>query len=340
VFDLNTPQECSAFHQDAFSVDLQDKMLKKEKVSNNFWHKFARNKAAVVGLGTVVVMTLLGILAPVIAPYNPNSINLAQTFRAPLTEGHPLGTDDLGRDLFSRILYGARMSILVALSSTLTRKEAKQRAIAVLKSVGIPDAATRFEAYPFELSGSMCLGLDGHLIHRYPHEFSGGQRQRINIARVLALNPRLIVCDEPVSALDISIQAQVINLFIRLQRAYGLTYVFISHDLGVVRHVSDIIAVMYLGTLVEYCVAEEIYKTPLHPYTQALLSAVPTNNPFEFKKQTELEGEIRGAIGRNNGCPLKERCPCRMRQCWENVPSLKNYNGDGHQVACFLYHEV
>ena len=134
------------------------------------------------------------------------------------------------------------------------------------------------------------VGLDVQHVNRFPHEFSGGQRQRINVARALALNPKLIICDEPVSALDVSIQAQVLNLFNRLQKEYNLTYVFISHDLGVIKHVSDRIAIMYLGRIVELCDADKLYDNPLHPYTKALLSAIPTESPFVKKGENCAEG--------------------------------------------------
>ena len=181
-----------------------------------------------------------------------------------------------------------------------------------------------------------CVGLDAQHVHRYPHEFSGGQRQRINIARVLSLNPDLIVCDEPVSALDVSIQAQVINLFRRLQDEFQLTYVFISHDLGVIKHISDRIAIMYLGQVVELCQAETIYEKPMHPYTQALLSAIPSNSPFEKKKAIELTGDIPSPIGDRKGCPLASRCPRCTARCREEAPQLRETE-PGHQVACFLY---
>ena len=180
------------------------------------------------------------------------------------------------------------------------------------------------------------VGLDIQHVHRYPHEFSGGQRQRINIARALALNPKLIVCDEPVSALDVSIQAQVLNLFNQLQREYGLTYVFISHDLSVIKHISDRIAIMYLGRIVEICRAQELYENPLHPYTKALLSAIPPESPFEKRERIVLKGEIPSPIGEQIGCPLAGRCSFCKERCRNEMPGLCD-RGDGHQVACFLY---
>ena len=182
------------------------------------------------------------------------------------------------------------------------------------------------------------VGLDIQHMNRYPHEFSGGQRQRINVARALALKPKIIVCDEPVSALDVSIQAQVLNLFNRLQRQHNLTYIFISHDLGVIKHVSDRIAIMYLGRVVELCRASQIYDNPLHPYTKALLSAIPPESPFQKKDRIVLKGEIPSPIGEQVGCPLAGRCPNCMERCSKEIPVLKD-TGDGHQVACFLYHD-
>ncbi|CUN04364.1 ABC transporter ATP-binding protein [Blautia hydrogenotrophica] len=180
------------------------------------------------------------------------------------------------------------------------------------------------------------VGLDVQHVHRYPHEFSGGQRQRINIARALSLTPKLIVCDEPVSALDVSIQAQVLNLFNRLQEEYHLTYVFISHDLSVIKHISDRIAIMYLGRIVELCDADSIYENPLHPYTKALLSAIPQESPFEKKERIVLTGEIPSPIGDQIGCPLAKRCPNCTERCMKDIPKLKEVS-KGHQVACFLY---
>ncbi len=180
------------------------------------------------------------------------------------------------------------------------------------------------------------VGLDTQHTHRYPHEFSGGQRQRINVARALALDPKIVVCDEPVSALDVSVQAQVLNLLNDLQVKHHLTLVFISHDLSVIKHVSDRIAIMYLGRIAELCEAEEIYIKPLHPYTQALLSAIPPDSPFEEKKQIELKGEIPSPIGELKGCPLASRCPFVMDRCRVEIPLLKEVS-PGHEVACFLY---
>lgn len=180
------------------------------------------------------------------------------------------------------------------------------------------------------------VGLDAQYTYRYPHEFSGGQRQRINVARALALNPKIIVCDEPVSALDVSVQAQVLNLLNDLQKKHNLTLIFISHDLSVIKHVSDRIAIMYLGKVVELCKAEEIYNNPKHPYTQALLSAIPPESPFEKKEQIELKGEIPSPIGEQKGCSLATRCPYVMEKCKKEIPILKEVN-EGHQVACYLY---
>ena len=181
------------------------------------------------------------------------------------------------------------------------------------------------------------VGLTADFASRFPHELSGGQRQRIGIARALAMEPDFIVCDEPIAALDVSIQAQVLNLFNRLQRQHNLTYIFISHDLGVIKHVSDRIAIMYLGRVVELCRAAQIYENPLHPYTKALLSAIPPESPFQKKERIVLKGEIPSPIGDQVGCPLAGRCPNCTERCTREIPTLQDI-GDGHQVACFLYH--
>ena len=170
-----------------------------------------------------------------------------------------------------------------------------------------------------------------------PHEFSGGQRQRIGIARALASNPSLIICDEPISALDVSIQAQIINLLERLQVELGLSYIFIAHDLSVVKHISDQIAVMYLGRVVEMTESEELYQKPLHPYTQALLNAIPIPDPKveRQRKELKLQGEPPSLLKRPEGCDFAGRCPYATERCRTSKPELKKVD-EKHQVACFL----
>ncbi|WP_223588345.1 ABC transporter ATP-binding protein [Neobacillus bataviensis] len=181
------------------------------------------------------------------------------------------------------------------------------------------------------------VGLDIHHLHRYPHEFSGGQRQRIGIARALALNPQIIVCDEPVSALDVSIQSQILNLLKSLQQKLGLTLIFISHDLSVVEHISDRIAVMYLGKIVETGTREEIFNNPQHPYTKALLSSVPIADPKQkkMKHRINIEGDIPSAKNPPKGCAFYSRCPVKMDKCNEVIPELRKVSPN-HQALCHL----
>lgn len=172
---------------------------------------------------------------------------------------------------------------------------------------------------------------------RYPHEFSGGQRQRIGIARALALRPKLIIADEPVSALDVSIQAQILNLLQELQQQLGLTYLFISHDLSVVRHISDRVGVMYLGRLLECAPAEELYSQPLHPYTQALLSAIPAANPKRKRERIILQGDVPSPANPPPGCAFAPRCPKAMERCRRERPALRAVASERHLAACYLW---
>ncbi|WP_105903058.1 ABC transporter ATP-binding protein [Vibrio gangliei] len=192
------------------------------------------------------------------------------------------------------------------------------------------------------------VGLTPEAAERYPHEFSGGQKQRIGIARAIALKPKLVVCDESVSALDVSVQAQILNLLMKLQQEMDLTLIFIAHDLSVIRHISDKIAVMYLGQIVEYGDAQQVYQNPKHPYTQSLLSAIPITHPkyrdAKLRMQEQgigerilLQGDIPSPIERPVGCRFASRCPKVMEECRSKPPKLQSYSKHDHQVSCFLY---
>ncbi|WP_163970261.1 ABC transporter ATP-binding protein [Oceanobacillus halotolerans] len=209
---------------------------------------------------------------------------------------------------------GDGLEEVLKIHTTLSKAEREQKVNELLKEVGLK------EEYK----------------DRYPHQFSGGQRQRIGIARAIALNPSLIICDEAVSALDVSVQAQIIKLLKDLQTTHDLTYLFISHDLGVVRHVSDRVMVMYLGTSAELGSSDQIYSNPLHPYTKALLSAIPRPIPGVKKERVRLEGDIPSASEYPSGCPFHTRCPIAKAHCKESIPEWREIE-EGHFVAC---HEV
>jgi oligopeptide/dipeptide ABC transporter ATP-binding protein len=205
----------------------------------------------------------------------------------------------------------------------------------------IHKTASQAQARPIVAKLLDLVGLSQTSLQRYPHEFSGGQRQRIGIARALALNPKFIVCDEPISALDVSVQAQIVNLLKQLQQEMGLTYLFIAHDLAMVKYISDRVAVMYLGHLVEIAPAEELYSKPLHPYTQALLAAIPIPDPtIEHKRpRALLQGELPSPLKMAGGCPFASRCPHAMPICREQTPALQEI-APGHQAACHLLEVV
>jgi len=214
-----------------------------------------------------------------------------------------------------RMTVGNIIGEALVIHKLYTDKEARQKRVADLLSL---------------------VGLRPEALYRYPHEFSGGQRQRIGIARALAVDPQFIVCDEPVSALDVSIQAQIVNLLQDLQAQLGLTYLFIAHDLMIVKHISTRVAVMYLGSMAEISPSKELYDDPKHPYTKALLSAVPIADPSKKKKRIMLKGEIPSPINPPSGCKFHPRCPEVMDVCSKVVPPLIQIS-DKRQVACYLY---
>jgi len=213
-----------------------------------------------------------------------------------------------------RMTVGGMLSEAIKIHKLASRDAVKERVAELLEIVGLSPEHSR----------------------RYPHEFSGGQRQRIGVARALAVNPKFIIADEPVSALDVSIQAQIINLLQDLQRQLNLTYLFIAHDLSVVKHISDRVAVMYLGRIVELAESQNLYQSPKHPYTRALLSAVPVPDPGERRERIILPGDVPSPANPPSGCSFHPRCRERLPQCHQVVPRLRDIGGD-HYVSCQLY---
>lgn len=205
----------------------------------------------------------------------------------------------------------------------------------VLEGLEIHKIGNKKDRYQMAIDILKKVGLEEYHARRYPHEFSGGQRQRIGIARALALKPRFIVCDEPVSALDVSIQSQVLNILKDLQDEFGLTYLFIAHNLGVVEHISDRVAVMYLGKIVELTNRDELFRNPLHPYTKALMSAIPIPDPTLKRERTILKGDVPNPINPPAGCRFHPRCPVAVAECALKEPPLVE-KGAGHQVSCWL----
>jgi peptide/nickel transport system ATP-binding protein/oligopeptide transport system ATP-binding protein len=205
----------------------------------------------------------------------------------------------------------------------------------IMEGLNIHNVGTRQERFETMIETLRRVGLEDYHARRYPHEFSGGQRQRIGIARALALRPKFIVCDEPVSALDVSIQSQVLNILKDLQREFGLTYLFIAHNLSVVEHISDRVAVMYLGKMVELTGREELYKTPLHPYTKALMSAIPIPDPGIKRERIILKGDVPSPLNPPKGCRFHPRCPVAIAKCSHDEPQFKEILPD-HWTACWV----
>jgi len=205
----------------------------------------------------------------------------------------------------------------------------------IMEGLNIHGIGTRKERFEIMLEMLRKVGLEDYHSRRYPHEFSGGQRQRIGIARALALRPKFIICDEPVSALDVSIQSQVLNILKDLQQEFGLTYLFIAHNLSVVEHISERVAVMYLGKIVELTTREEIFRNPLHPYTQALMSAIPIPDPHLKRKRIILKGDVPSPLNPPKGCRFHPRCPIAIDQCSVTEPEFREFSLD-HWVACWM----
>jgi oligopeptide transport system ATP-binding protein len=236
-----------------------------------------------------------------------------------------------------------RRKIQMIFQDPYSSLDPRQTAFSIIREVLVVDKKEKPAAQVREEVEQLLemVGLSAEIGERYPHELSGGQRQRIGIARALACHPEIIICDEPVSALDVSIQAQIINLLKKLQDTLGLTYVFIAHDLAVVRHIADTVYVMYLGKIVETMKSDDMYKNPLHPYTKALLSAIPVVDYHieKQRKRIKLKGEVPSPINAPTGCPFHPRCPYALENCSKKMPGLELAD-DKHYVACFRYKEL
>jgi oligopeptide/dipeptide ABC transporter ATP-binding protein len=246
---------------------------------------------------------------------------------------HPTGTVDLaslGRHAMRPYRADIQMVFQDPYSSLNPRKTVRQIIEEPLTIHTRASKAERFERVCWLLEK---VGLSAHHVNRYPHEFSGGQRQRVGIARALATNPKIVIADEPVSALDVSVQAQVINLLQDLQQEFGLSYIFIAHDLSVVRHISDRIAVMYLGNIVEMGASDDVYSRPVHPYSRALLAAAPKPRPSaRHTRRARLGGDVPSPLHKPSGCAFRTRCPIVRPSCADAVPPM--LSRDGRDVAC------
>lgn len=261
-----------------------------------------------------LVLKLLPITAGEVSFNGTNITNYSDAKMRPLRKNMQMIFQDPYSSLNPRIKVKELVGEPLLVHTEMTKEERNERVAELLEIVG----------------------LDKENMEKYPHEFSGGQRQRIGIARALSVNPKLIVADEPVSALDVSVQSQVLNLMQDLQKEFGLTYLFISHNLSVVEHISDRVCVMYLGKIVEIATRDDIYENPMHPYTKALLSAVPVPDPTVKNNRLILQGDIPSAVNPPSGCNFHTRCPNVMEICKQETPVPVDF-GNGHKVSCHLY---